>query len=414
MIIRVLKNIKHKLSKLKYDFKKELDFYLSIKRIDRRIRKKMKLKNNKISICFILQEYSIFDKLLDVFKELKEHDDVFVKAIVLPPYDIKINRINKDDNSGLDLFIDKIGKDSLITEEEFDKIEFDYIFINRPYDNYVEDKFRIVNLYKKSKICYISYASALIKSLTKLNIENEFNYYVNLYFADNMVIKNGLLNKYKTQTFLGTKKVLYEGYPVLEQYVNYSYCNSLKNNKIINLLYTPRWLNDGEYGGSSFMTIKNQILELSKINDIKIIFRPHPMMFDNLIKNKQMTEDEVENYRKALIDNGSMLYEEGLVLDILDEVDIVLTDYSSLIMNYYLTGKPIIYIDTKVVEFLDDYKFILDDNYVVDDNENIINSVRNVINEKDIKYESRIQRVIKESELNRGSVKRICDRIINK
>ena len=416
MIIQYLKNIKHKLQELKRNFLIDLDLYLSLKRINKRIQKKRKCNvknNNKINICFVLQEYSLFDKLYNIFLELKKHNDVYLKAIVLPPYDIKTNTINKYDHTNLDLFISKIGKDSIISEDEFDKIEFDYIFINRPYDHYVEEKFRVINLYKRGKICYLPYANGLTTSLTKLNIDNEFNCYVNLFFSDNKVIYNGVKNKYKIQNALGIKKVYDEGYPALETYVDYHYYNSLKNDKTINILYTPRWSSEGEFGGSSFLFIKDEILQLSKNKNIHLIFRPHPMMFDNFIRNKKMSENEVIEFRKELVNNGAILYEKGLVCDILDNVDIFLTDYSSLIMNYYLTGKPIIYIDTKIMEILDEFKFVFDYNYIVNYDESIVKIVEDIIRQKDYKYNDRIKRVIEESELFRGSTKRIVNDIVN-
>ena len=337
--------------------------------------------------------------MYNIYLELKKHNDVYVKAIILPPYDIKTNTINKNDHTNLDLFIKKIGKDNIISEDEFDKIEFDYIFINRPYDCYVEDKFRVINLYKRGKICYLPYANGLTTSLTKLNIENDFNRYVNLFFLDNNVVYNGVISKYKIQTILGIKKVYNEGYPALENYVDYNYHNSLNDDKTINV--------------SSFLFIKDEILQLSKNKNIQLIFRPHPMMFDNFIRNKKMSENEVIELRKELVNNGAILYEKGLVCDILDNVDIFLTDYSSLIMNYYLTGKPIIYIDTKIMEILDEFKFVFDYNYIVNCDENIVKTVEDVIKQKDYKYNDRIKRVIEESELFRGSTKRIVNDIVN-
>ena len=416
MLIKFLKYFKHKLVKYKNDILIHLDLYLSLKRINKRILKKRKSKdknNNKINICFVLQEYSLFDKLYNVFLELNKYNDIYVKAIILPPYDLKTNTINKNDHTNLDLFIKKIGKDNIISEDDFEKIDFDYIFINRPYDYYVEDKFKVINLYKRSKICYLPYANALTISLTKLNIENDFNCYVNLFFSDNKVIYNGVKNKYKIQNALGIKKVYDEGYPALETYVDYHYYNSLKDDKTINILYTPRWSNEGEFGGSSFLFIKDEILQLSKNRNIKLIFRPHPMMFDNFIRNKKMSEKDVLNFREELLNNGAILYETGLVSDILDQIDIYLTDYSSLIMNYYLTGKPIIYIETGIMEILDDFKFIFDDNYIVNYDGNIVKTVEDVIRQKDYKYNDRIKNVIKESELSRGSTKRIINDIID-
>ena len=74
------------------------------------------------------------------------------------------------------------------------------------------------------------------------------------------------------------------------------------------------------------------------------IFRPHPLSFENFLKTGQLSLSELDLmgsvYQKSLnmvIDKGGG-YEDTFVTS-----DILVSDMSTILFEYFATGKPIIY-----------------------------------------------------------------------
>ena len=63
------------------------------------------------------------------------------------------------------------------------------------------------------------------------------------------------------------------------------------------MLWTPRWSENVELGGSSFLKYKDEVVKLVDKNDrMHIVFRPHPMTFNHFIEVGKITKEEADAY----------------------------------------------------------------------------------------------------------------------
>ena len=157
--------------------------------------------------------------------------------------------------------------------------------------------------------------------------------------------------------------------------------------------------------------VKDEFLKLNEVfPDAKITFRPHPLMFGNFISKGLMTNNEVEEYKNKMLSNGIMQSSNDSVEDDFDSTDILLTDYSSIMIQYFLTGKPIVYCPAEY-ELNEEYKRILDGVYVANSWQDAVDIMKELLDGKDILKEKR-EAIIKQYFTDvKGSSKRIVTRI---
>ena len=85
-----------------------------------------------------------------------------------------------------------------------------------------------------------------------------------------------------------------------------------------------------------------------KYDDMNVVIRPHPLTFSNMIKEGRMTEAEVVYYKKRLEDEGVRIDSNKMIEDTLFETDILISDYSAILIMYFLTGSD----ETGISEFV--------------------------------------------------------------
>ena len=66
-------------------------------------------------------------------------------------------------------------------------------------------------------------------------------------------------------------------------------------------------------------------------------------MFSNLIQEKKMTEEDVRNLKQKCTDLGIRFDTNQIIAETIQETDILVSDYSSILSLFLSTGKPIIY-----------------------------------------------------------------------
>ena len=114
------------------------------------------------------------------------------------------------------------------------------------------------------------------------------------------------------------------------------------------IIYAPHWTvaNQGiSYG--TFEWNGKFILEYAKAHpEQKWIFKPHPMLFKSLIDKDVMTESEVKEYYETWGKIG-LKYESGDYLDLFNKSKLLITDCSSFLGEFFLTGAPVIHLISK-------------------------------------------------------------------
>ena len=62
---------------------------------------------------------------------------------------------------------------------------------------------------------------------------------------------------------------------------------------------------------------------------------------------RRMTERDVENYKNSVKEHGASFDKNEIVGDTFRQTEILITDYSSIILEFFLSGKPVIYCGKK-------------------------------------------------------------------
>ncbi|WP_292822505.1 glycosyltransferase [Methanobrevibacter sp.] len=167
---------------------------------------------------------------------------------------------------------------------------------------------------------------------------------------------------------------------------------------------TQGYIKDSEYFKAINSLINNEeLINLAKKYDYKIIFKPHPMVCDYI--DLFDTNDYVE------------IDEQSKYQDLFRDSDLLVTDYSSIAFDFSYMEKPVIY-----YQYADDYNF--KENYfdyetmgfgeVVTDEENLIDTIGEYLENNckmKEKYKNRVDGFYKYNDKN--NCKRVYEAILN-
>ncbi len=295
-------------------------------------------------------------------------------------------------------------------------LELDYLFYGQPYDAYLPLNFQTKTTVNFTKLCISTYGIPTTMNLLKETRPRRF--YRNIYFSFAQVEEE---RKYGLEQFgkgqaEGFQRVENYGPVVMDDFVKSKNVKTgawdgLHNN--VKGMWTPRWTLDEKIGGSNFFRYKDFLFQYAKEHgDVDLLFRPHPMALDNFLKVGKMTKEEVEQFRNQCRDM------ENVALDTdrsygytFWNSGFLVTDLSSIIVEYFVTGKPIIFCKTEhdQQEYLDFFKRILDISYVVNNQQELYEALEMMRKGEDPKKEERLQLI---NELFGPDIGHVAKRII--
>jgi hypothetical protein len=148
---------------------------------------------------------------------------------------------------------------------------------------------------------------------------------------------------------------------------------------------------------ATFEKFGQSMLEYFKLQQKAVLlWRPHPMFFQSLIHNKLMTEKEVVTLK------NNFLNSKNIILDTTSDyryafsiADALISDASSLLVEFLLTMKPILYTFHKVTYNLVNNS-LLSAFYSAGKWDEVENFIELILNNKDEKYLIRLRLIRKE------------------
>lgn len=313
----------------------------------KKLSEKNKVCYDPIKIVFLGQSPGSWMKIRSIFESMLE-DERFEPIILAVPEDIqnismKVYEYFRDiyDNAVINAYSDN-------TWRSLRDLKPDYVFYQEPYDNYLPPVYQSGNVAKYVKTLYVPYGFVLWDKVKSISMSKIFFRNVYCYFADSQLNMEYNVARLKASHKRGYQKSVNIGYPIFETFMRRKpLTDNTGTTKAV--LWTPRWSED--VGGSNFFNFKDEVIKLpQKYSDLKIIFRPHPMLIDHFIETNRITREEADIYLKNFDDNASLEYDTSNdYMGTFWNIDILLTDVSSIIVEFFLTGKPIIYCDTGVI-----------------------------------------------------------------
>jgi len=296
-------------------------------------------KNRPIRVAFIVQMAEIWDKQKSVYENMRGDSRFETKLIVVPPFDFVEKKVRTDyfNNYFLENYSNAL---KAYSDGNWIKIgkEIDYVFYQRPYDEYLPKTLRSDSVVKSAKCCYIPYA---MWPLREMLCGYNRRFFRNIYFAF-IDSEENALTLLRYGNYKG--RILFRGFPELENIKQSTIINTVKN-----VLWAPRWSYSDNVGGSHFFEYKDEILRLKEYyDDINLTIRPHPLAFDNYISQGLMTIEEKEMYLESVEKSKAIIDKNANIEDTFKSTDVLITDISSIIFHFFLSGKPIIYCKANV------------------------------------------------------------------
>ncbi len=332
--------------------------------------------------------YGLMDLMLD---DLKHYSP---KIIICPDVcrgDIQLKEQYKKTKA---FFISKYGAEYVVdgydekTGEFLDVSEqFDVIYCANPYDHMVNKVHGVKYLSTKNVLpmymnygCMVDrYGNNIIMPMLEISLFWKV-------FADDEIS----YHDYKKYTLSKGNNVVLTGYAKMDDFAKYEKESSTKKKIIIAPHHT---INSTLLPLSNFLKYSDFFLSLPyKYPDVEFIFRPHPLLFVNLINEGFWSADEVTNYIAEIKKRGMIYSYGGDYLKIFVDSDAIIHDCASFIVEYLYTDNPCCFLAKENYKdiFSNLGNLCLENYYIAFSESQIINFIDDVvINGHDPKLEKR-------------------------
>lgn len=357
-----------KLTSPLFDFQANLNFKKERKR---------KHSKEKIKVGFMCQYIPSWGKIEPIYRIMSQNND-FETVLICVPMGIHNFRLDNPEDISNDTYTYFLEKgynvvNALVGRNEWldlEKLDLDYLFFTRPYNHYMPHEYSSKKISAYTKICVLLYGFTLIEDTYRSTLNKDFFRNVYMYFAENTYAMRKNISHFKRSHEKGFQKSVYVGMAGLEEIMvgkdAYAPAWNFSRNEV-RVIWTPRWTTDKALGGSNYFMYKDSILDFAKENqDMDFLLRPHPLMFDNFIKTGEMTKEEVIQYKESVdeIRNVQLDGEEEYSASIWAS-SLLVSDISSFIGEYFITGKPIIYCASNMeVELSENAKELISGCYI--------------------------------------------------
>lgn len=329
-----------------------------------------------IKVGFIVQMPQLWDKQESVYRQMADNSEFDPYLIIIPAYDFVHERMGEYGEE-LDYFKSQCLNEKCIqawqdeTWINLKDLRFDYLFYQRPYNRCLPKEYHSNQIIKYAKTCYIPYATAE----TKQEIIYPESFFSDLYFGfmedEGSAVENNLKFRYKSHIAFYN-----EGYPVFEKCMSQ---NSIC--KYSTVLWTPRWNYDPILGGSHFFEY-NDVLTNYEWENRKLIIRPHPLMWSNFEKKGLLSPQEAEVIKHHWSEKEIESDYSASIENTFERADILVSDRSSVIPMFFMTGKPIIYCPIKS-DYSSLFSTVLPGLYVVNDEREMLEVLDMLLRGKD-------------------------------
>ena len=380
-----------------------LENLFKLKKSVREIEKRPRNFKNGPKVVFVLQFPAAWNSFKTVYEAARQKGlSVFVLCI--PTFDDKNGEYLsgeglKNDSyefcmqngiSCIDAWTDGLWYD-------LKNYEPDYVFYSRPYDSLYPKEYKSGAVCQYAKICFIPYTYNLEEGqLFRVVFFMGFMSNTYICFAPSKLCMNNCKKIYRLKELFVPESFVCLGYPNLDSYADLKY---QKAKNFLNILWLPRWTTSEEKNNtpSHFVPYFNKFIQFAKShNEIQIIIRPHPLMFTNFIDKKVITEHEVQEIYRVVDSMSNVIFDKEKDYTIsVKKADIVVSDFSSLLMDAFVTEKTVIFCED-AKEYLNEEGRLMDSAfYHADTWEQVEEELESLIQGKDTLGEKRREMINK-------------------
>ncbi|MBR3238035.1 MAG: CDP-glycerol glycerophosphotransferase family protein [Oscillospiraceae bacterium] len=362
----------------------------------KRAQKKNSLLNHGIiKVVFLCQYIPAWSKDKQLYEALR-NDERFEVTLLCVPNRISANQLQDPEDLSNDTYEYfsshgyKEAVNALIGKNEWRDLQAqhpDYVICNR-YDRPMPIPYTSSVLSNYTRICLVPYDGVALRRVKdvvdKLFVANSYCGFVGTEEGRRNILRsNSILCKLKLSHAVccGISSIENTYKAKLDPCETWDFS---KNR--FRVIYAPRWTTDPTWGGSSFLQYRDTFFDLAdKHPEIAFFVRPHPLMFDNFVKNGLMTVEEVEAYKgqcksrtNIRIDDNKEYYPTFW------NSSVMICDFSSILVEYFVTEKPIIYLtyDEKI-EYNELMLAMLSGCYIVNSEQELVKALEDLAAGKD-------------------------------
>ena len=313
-------------------------------------------RTSPIRVGFICQYIPVWHKLQPIYEAMRE-DPHFAPYIICVPSNIENSQLVGNDlgrNDTYEYFTANGYRESLNSLQPdgswlpLESLQLSYIFYPRPYDSCMPECYHSNRVCHYCKICLILYGMNTTKEIVSVTLHKDFFRHVYCYFAELPYSMEYNQQQNRWLHRLGLQQSVYYGMPGIEGILSSKNASSpawdfSKNG--FRIMWTPRWTTDPALGGSNFFTYYQHLIRYAEENsDADLLFRPHPLALQHFLRTGEMTQQDVDQFQHACstISNLSLDQQKEYAATFWN-TDVLISDISGLIPEYFVTGKPLIY-----------------------------------------------------------------------
>lgn len=367
-------------------------------------------EQRKIRVVFLVQARTTCDKILPVYEAMKEREEFETTLIVHPAEDYRHKKPSRA------YFYNRYPNDKIYSFNLMDlrKLRPDYVFLSNPYDTRRPfPSFRANDIVKFSKICMVSYGATLAYIFAERLFDDYPRFWSNVYlfFTSAEGVKEVATKKFAQNIAADYKHVEFLGYPSLKYFYNLKQ----EPSETKRILWAPRWLYSDRWGGSHFLEYKDKFIALREQygDKVELAIRPHPNLFRELVKKNLMKEKAVEAYKDLLTKKNIARQADTSDLDeSLRNIDIFITDYTSVMICMFLTGRPIIYCKFPNAVPFPEYEEMFAALYVAHNWEEVLRYLEDLLAGNDPLFEKRQEIAKKIYETHKDATEKIVEKVI--
>lgn len=355
-------------------------------------------KGEVLNVVFVVQYIPGWNKLEPIYSKM-QNDYRFNPIIVCVPLNIKDNKLMDNGNDTYQYFVEHgyTSINALLDDGNwFDlrQLKPDYLFHSRPYNSFMPDCYTSGKIVKYALICNVLYGTNTSKNAQKVTLNKDYFIDNYCYFAFDELEKKYFEREYKIGICLGIQKCLPYGTVALEQILNSRKENASSSFRKC-VLWTPRWSTDPIVGGSNFFKYRYIIKKLIAQNpDVLFVIRPHPLMFGNFLKTGEMSAQDVQEFKEYCCNTNNVYLDENKEYsDTFWNSDILITDNSGIVPEYFITSKPIIFCHSDIFVYTKSFEKIIQSCYQAHNSEDIEHYFNLLIGDVDIMKEKRMESI---------------------
>lgn len=326
-----------------------------LRRGNQQIRQRIadKLANNQpIHVIFVCHRPAVWASLRSVYDAMKQDSAFRVTVVTIPNKkqlpDLGLNHEEYVSEGAEDFWN---GEDCLQgydyetgTWLDLENLQPDYVFFQTPYNICRPPQYHSRQVSKYALIPFVAYYGVLYTDdvydeCTPADYLRDMAFFFTQNPMDDAYIHNRL-----KRVRADNCQHINTGFPRYDNTTQYrdASCDIWNRADSFKMIWTPRWTTNE--GNCHFFDFKDTFVDYCKANpQVELAFRPHPQAFAEWNATGELPEAEANIYKQNFVNSNMHLDQSHDYFPLLYTSDCLITDRSTIFMDYYCTGKPIIY-----------------------------------------------------------------------